>query len=76
MPDPSPICPWTGAAVGMTEHLLRRPGASWTESFGIRFVAGGLAGMTSALRVVGGQHFSSDVLAGAAVVENRLASGE
>ncbi len=56
---------WTGAAIGATEHLLRRPRATTIERFGVGLVAGALAGSTSALRVTAGEHFPSDVLAGA-----------
>jgi membrane-associated phospholipid phosphatase len=56
---------WNGAAIAATEHLLTRPDAHWVERFGIGFVGGGLAGATASLRVEAGQHFPSDVLAGA-----------
>lgn len=56
---------WNGTAIAVTEHLLTRPDAHWVERFGVGFVGGGLAGSTAALRVEAGQHFPSDVLAGA-----------
>ena len=67
MPSGHSSSAWTGAAIGMTEHLLLRPEASWVERAGVGFVAGALAGTTSALRVAAGQHFPSDVLAGAGI---------
>ncbi len=67
MPSGHSSSAWTGAALGMTEELLSRPGASWLERVGIGLVGGGLAGATSALRVRAGQHFPSDVIAGAGI---------
>ena len=67
MPSGHSSSAWTGAAIGMTEHLLHRPDASWVERAGVGFLGGALAGATSALRVAAGQHFPSDVLAGAGV---------
>lgn len=67
MPSGHSSSAWTGAALGMTEELLSRPGASWLERVGIGLVGGGLAGATSALRVQAGQHFPSDVIAGAGI---------
>lgn len=56
---------WASASMALTEHLLRRPEAHWTENVGLGFVGGALAGATSALRVAAGFHFTSDVVAGA-----------
>lgn len=56
---------WASASLAVTEHLLRRPSAHWTENLGVGFVGGALAGATSALRVEAGVHFPSDVVAGA-----------
>lgn len=67
MPSGHSSSAWTGAALGMTEELLSRPRASWLERVGIGLVGGGLAGATSTLRVEAGQHFPSDVIAGAGV---------
>ena len=67
MPSGHSSSAWTGAALGMTEHLLRRPEASWGERAGIGLLGGALAGATSALRVEAGQHFPADVLAGAGI---------
>ena len=51
----------------MTEHLLLRPDASWVERVGIGFLGGTVASATSALRVESGQHFPTDVIAGAGI---------
>jgi membrane-associated phospholipid phosphatase len=67
MPSGHSSSAWTGASLAMTEELLSRPDASWVERVGVGFVGGGLAGATAALRVEAGQHFPSDVLAGAGV---------
>ena len=56
---------WTAVGLAMTEHLLLRPEADAWERLGVGFVGGALAGGTGALRVTAGQHFPSDVLAGA-----------
>lgn len=65
MPSGHATTAWTGAAMGLTEYMLNRPEAPWWERAAVGFVGGGLAGVTSALRVEAGQHFPSDVLAGA-----------
>ena len=67
MPSGHSSSAWTGAALGMTEHLLSRPQASWVERVGVGLLGGAFAGMTSALRVEAGQHFPSDVLVGAGI---------
>ena len=67
MPSGHSASAWTGAAMGLTEHLLRRPSASGIERAGIGFLGGALAGATSALRVQAGQHFPSDVFVGAGI---------
>jgi membrane-associated phospholipid phosphatase len=67
MPSGHSSSAWTGATLGITEHLLRRPDASWVERVAVGFVGAGLAGATSTLRVTAGQHFRSDVLAGAGI---------
>ena len=67
MPSAHASSAWTGVAMGVTEHLLSRPDTSWAERAGVGFLAGALAGATSALRVEAGQHFPSDVLAGAGI---------
>ncbi len=43
MPSGHTSAAWTGAALGMTEHLLRRPEASWLERAGVGFLGGALA---------------------------------
>ena len=56
---------WPEVRRAMTEHLMLRPDADAWERLGLGFVGGALAGATGALRVTAGQHFPSDVLAGA-----------
>jgi len=65
MPSGHSATAWTGAAMGLTEYMLNRPVAPWWERAAVGFAGGALAGATSALRVEAGQHFPSDVLAGA-----------
>lgn len=67
MPSGHASSAWAGAALGLTEYMLSRPEAAWWERAGVGFVGGALAGATSALRVEAGQHFPSDVLAGAGI---------
>lgn len=67
MPSGHAATAWTGAAMGLTEYMLNRPEAAWWERAAVGFVGGGLAGATSALRVEAGQHFPSDVVAGAGI---------
>jgi len=67
MPSGHSSSAWTGAAMGMTEYMLNRPEAPWWERAAVGFAGGALAGSTSALRVEAGQHFPSDVLAGAGI---------
>ncbi len=67
MPSGHSASAWTGAALGLTGHLLRRPDASPLERIGIGFLSGALAGATSTLRVEAGQHFPSDVVVGAGI---------
>jgi len=67
MPSSHASTSFCGAAFAMTDHLLSRPQAGWTERVGISFAGGLLAGMTSTLRVSAGKHFPSDVLVGGAI---------
>jgi len=65
MPSGHSSSAWTGVGLAATELLLLRPHASSLERLTVGLVGGGLAGATSALRVKAGQHFPSDVIAGA-----------
>jgi membrane-associated phospholipid phosphatase len=67
MPSGHASSAWTGVTMGLTEYLLSRPQASAWARIAIGFVGGGLAGATSSMRVEAGQHFPSDVLAGAGI---------
>jgi membrane-associated phospholipid phosphatase len=67
MPSGHASSAWAGAAMGLTEYMLNRPEAAWWERAAVGFAGGALAGATSALRVEAGQHFPSDVLAGAGI---------
>lgn len=67
MPSGHSSSAWSAATLGMTEHLLSRPQASWIERAGVGFLGGTFAGMTSALRVAAGQHFPSDVMVAAGI---------
>ncbi|NNF28955.1 MAG: phosphatase PAP2 family protein [Gemmatimonadetes bacterium] len=67
MPSGHSSSAWTGAGLAMTEHWLSRPQAGNLERFGIGFAAGALAAATSSLRSSAGQHFPTDVVAGAGI---------
>lgn len=58
---------WCAISVGICDHLLSRPTADWKEHALVGFVGGTLGAATSSLRVEAGQHFPSDVFAGAAI---------
>jgi membrane-associated phospholipid phosphatase len=58
---------WCIVGFGVTDHVLSRPRASWTEHAAVGFVGGALATYTGWLRVRAGQHFPSDVAAGALI---------
>jgi membrane-associated phospholipid phosphatase len=64
MPSGHAVQAFTGAAFGVTDHLLTRPAASWQERVAISAVGGFLAGATATLRVEGGQHFPTDTFVG------------
>jgi membrane-associated phospholipid phosphatase len=55
------------ASFAITDHLLTRPQAHWLERAAVGFTSGALAASTASLRVEAGQHFPSDVMAGAAI---------
>ncbi len=67
MPSGHAITAWCSASFGIVDHLLTRPAASWKEQAAVGFVGGALATTTSVLRVEAGQHFPSDVAAGAGI---------
>ena len=58
---------WCIISFGVTDHVLSRPRASWKEHAAVGFVGGALATYTGWLRVRAGQHFPSDVAAGALI---------
>lgn len=58
---------WCAASFALVDHLYSRPGAGVWEDATVGFTAGAMAGATAALRVRGGAHFPSDVLAGAGI---------
>jgi membrane-associated phospholipid phosphatase len=58
---------WCAASFALVDHLYSRPGARAWENATVGFAAGAVAGATAALRVRGGAHFPSDVLAGAGI---------
>jgi len=72
MPSGHASSAWTATGLAMTEHLLYRPDAHWFERASVGFIGGLLGSSTAILRVEGGQHFPTDVLAGSAL---GLASG-
>ena len=67
MPSGHSSSAWTGASMAITDHLLRRPNASWAERVGVGFLGGAFASATSGLRVQAGVHFPSDVVVGAGI---------
>lgn len=58
---------WCAASFTLVDHLYSRPGAGAVEDTMVGFAVGAVAGATGALRVRGGAHFPSDVLAGAGI---------
>ncbi len=64
MPSGHATIAFCASGFAMTDHLLSRPDASWQQRAGFSFIGGFLAGMTSGLRVEGGQHFPSDAIVG------------
>jgi membrane-associated phospholipid phosphatase len=64
MPSGHSSLAFCAASFAMTDNLISRPRARWVERVGVPFVGGALAGMTAAMRVEGGVHFPSDVIAG------------
>ena len=58
---------WCAASFAIVDHLYSCPGAGVWEDAVVGFVAGTVATATAALRVRGGVHFPSDVLAGAGI---------
>jgi membrane-associated phospholipid phosphatase len=64
MPSGHATISFCASAFAMTDHLITRPDASWQQRAGFAFIGGFLAGMTSGMRIEGGQHFPSDALVG------------
>lgn len=58
---------WCAVSVGICDHLLSRPAASWKEHALVGLIGGTLGAATAGLRVEAGQHFPSDVVAGSAI---------
>jgi membrane-associated phospholipid phosphatase len=58
---------WCAISTGVLDHLRSRPGASWKEHAAVGLIGGVLGTATASLRVEAGQHFPSDVAAGAAI---------
>jgi membrane-associated phospholipid phosphatase len=58
---------WCAVSTGIIDHLRSRPHASWQEHAAVGLIGGVLGTATSSLRVEAGQHFPSDVAAGAAI---------
>jgi membrane-associated phospholipid phosphatase len=58
---------WCGASFAVVDHLYSRPQAGTWEDVAVGFASGALAGVTAALRVRGGAHFTSDVLVGSGI---------
>jgi len=67
MPSGHAITSWCAASFGVVDHLFTRPAAGWKEQAAVGFAGGALATTTSVLRVEAGQHFPSDVAAGACI---------
>jgi len=64
MPSGHATSTFCAAGFAITDYLISRPDAGWKGRFGSAFVGGFLAGGTASLRVEGGQHFPTDVMAG------------
>lgn len=58
---------WCAVSVGILDHLRSCPDASWKEHAAVGLIGGVLGTSTASLRVEAGQHFPSDVAAGAGI---------
>lgn len=67
MPSGHASSAWCGAALLWTDPWLQQPDATWKRRAGIACLGSALATVTAGLRVEAGQHFPTDVLAGAAI---------
>jgi membrane-associated phospholipid phosphatase len=64
MPSGHATIAFCAAGFAMADHLISRPQAGWQERVGVSFIGGFLAGLTSGMRIEGGQHFPSDTMVG------------
>ena len=67
MPSGHTSVAFCAAGFVTADHIYSRPHVGWAERVAVPFAGGFLAGMTSGLRVEGGQHFPSDVIVGALI---------
>jgi membrane-associated phospholipid phosphatase len=64
MPSGHASISFCAAGFTLSDHLISRPHASWQERAAVNFLGGFLAGVTTGMRIEGGQHFPSDTIVG------------